>query len=129
MDSVLSMNLGKEEKGELFNTLVFVFDVSYLQMNTSVCVVTFRLRSVFMQHCFVFTQEEHPSPGMPYASTQRTAYLPDNKEGWEVLKLLEKAFKQKLIFTVGDSRVSGLSNVITWNDIHHKTSMHGGPER
>ncbi|XP_053519028.1 E3 ubiquitin-protein ligase DTX3L isoform X2 [Artibeus jamaicensis] len=73
--------------------------------------------------------EEHPNPGKPYAGTWRTAYLPDNKEGREVLKLLQKAFKQKLIFTVGESRVTGLSNVITWNDIHHKTSMSGGPER
>ena len=22
---------------------------------------------------------------------------------------------------------SGAQNVVTWNDIHHKTSMHGGP--
>ncbi|KAM5336103.1 E3 ubiquitin-protein ligase DTX3L [Glossophaga mutica] len=69
----------------------------------------------------------HPNPGRPYPATHRTAYLPDNKEGREVLKLLQKAFTQKLIFTVGDSRVTGLSDVITWNDIHHKTSVHGGP--
>ncbi|KAF6118367.1 deltex E3 ubiquitin ligase 3L [Phyllostomus discolor] len=72
--------------------------------------------------------EEHPNPGTPYSSTQRTAYLPDNKEGREVLELLQKAFKQKLIFTVGESRVTGLPSAITWNDIHHKTSMTGGPE-
>ncbi|XP_066204008.1 E3 ubiquitin-protein ligase DTX3L [Saccopteryx leptura] len=71
--------------------------------------------------------EEHPNPGTPYSGINRIAYLPDNKEGREVLKLLKKAFDQKLIFTVGDSRVSGLSNVITWNDIHHKTSQYGGP--
>lgn len=82
-----------------------------------------------MQHCFVFMQEEHPNPGVPYSATQRTAYLPDNKEGREVLELLQKAFEQKLIFTVGESRLTGRSNVITWNDIHHKTSMSGGPER
>ncbi|XP_070262421.1 E3 ubiquitin-protein ligase DTX3L isoform X2 [Myotis yumanensis] len=71
--------------------------------------------------------KEHPNPGMPYSGTQRTAFLPANKEGKEVLTLLQKAFNQKLIFTVGDSRVSGRSNVTTWNDIHHKTSMTGGP--
>ncbi|XP_019508261.1 PREDICTED: E3 ubiquitin-protein ligase DTX3L [Hipposideros armiger] len=71
---------------------------------------------------------EHPNPGRSYSGIQRTAYLPDNKEGLEVLRLLRRAFEQKLIFTVGDSRVSGASNVITWNDIHHKTSMAGGPE-
>ncbi|KAM8770642.1 E3 ubiquitin-protein ligase DTX3L [Rhynchonycteris naso] len=72
--------------------------------------------------------KEHPNPGKPYSGTHRTAFLPDNKEGREVLKLLQKAFEQRLIFTVGDSRVSGLSNVITWNDIHHKTSQYGGPQ-
>ncbi|EPQ03058.1 E3 ubiquitin-protein ligase DTX3L [Myotis brandtii] len=72
--------------------------------------------------------KEHPNPGMPYSGTQRTAFLPANEEGKEVLTLLQKAFAQKLIFTVGDSRVSGMSDVTTWNDIHHKTSMIGGPE-
>lgn len=72
--------------------------------------------------------DEHPNPGKPYRGTRRTAYLPDNKEGRKVLDLLHKAFKNRLIFTVGDSRVSGASDVITWNDIHHKTSTFGGPE-
>ncbi|XP_005386571.1 PREDICTED: E3 ubiquitin-protein ligase DTX3L [Chinchilla lanigera] len=71
--------------------------------------------------------KEHPNPGRHYPGTVRTAYLPDNKEGQEVLKLLEVAFKRKLIFTVGYSRVQGISDVITWNDIHHKTSLSGGP--
>ncbi|XP_047420440.1 E3 ubiquitin-protein ligase DTX3L [Sciurus carolinensis] len=72
--------------------------------------------------------EEHPNPGKPYHGIHRTAYLPNNKEGKEVLELLHKAFEQKLIFTVGYSRTSGKSDVITWNDIHHKTSQYGGPE-
>ncbi|ELV13647.1 E3 ubiquitin-protein ligase DTX3L [Tupaia chinensis] len=72
--------------------------------------------------------QEHPNPGKKYLGTHRTAYLPDNKEGREVLELLHRAFAQKLIFTVGDSRVSGMSDVITWNDIHHKTAIFGGPE-
>ncbi|XP_036299731.1 E3 ubiquitin-protein ligase DTX3L [Pipistrellus kuhlii] len=71
--------------------------------------------------------EEHPRPGMNYSGTHRTAFLPDNKEGKEVLTLLQRAFDQKLIFTVGDSRVTGATNVTTWNDIHHKTSKSGGP--
>ncbi|XP_008144893.2 E3 ubiquitin-protein ligase DTX3L isoform X1 [Eptesicus fuscus] len=71
--------------------------------------------------------KEHPRPGMPYSRTHRTAFLPANEEGKEVLTLLQKAFDQKLIFTVGDSRVTGASDVITWNDIHHKTSRSGGP--
>uniref|UniRef100_A0A663N9G2 E3 ubiquitin-protein ligase n=1 Tax=Athene cunicularia TaxID=194338 RepID=A0A663N9G2_ATHCN len=71
--------------------------------------------------------KSHPNPGKRYAATSRTAYLPDNKEGREVLSLLKKAFNQKLIFTVGRSRTTGAEGVITWNDIHHKTSMTGGP--
>ncbi|KAM7321975.1 hypothetical protein ACRRTK_018816 [Alexandromys fortis] len=70
---------------------------------------------------------EHPNPGKPYSGTQRTAYLPDNQEGRHVLGLLREAFNNRLIFTVGDSRVSGMSDVVTWNDIHHKTSTFGGP--
>ncbi|NXG68998.1 DTX3L ligase, partial [Baryphthengus martii] len=71
--------------------------------------------------------KNHPNPGKPYSATSRTAYLPDNKEGQEILQLLQRAFNQKLIFTVGQSRTTGAQDVITWNDIHHKTSMYGGP--
>ncbi|XP_028608129.1 E3 ubiquitin-protein ligase DTX3L [Grammomys surdaster] len=70
---------------------------------------------------------EHPNPGKSYYGTRRVAYLPDNTEGRKVLDLLREAFKHKLTFTVGDSRVLGISDVITWNDIHHKTAKFGGP--
>ncbi|XP_014685043.2 E3 ubiquitin-protein ligase DTX3L isoform X2 [Equus asinus] len=73
-------------------------------------------------------QKQHPNPGRRYLGIHRTAYLPNNKEGNEVLRLLRRAFDQKLIFTVGDSRVTGALDVITWNDIHHKTSQYGGPD-
>ena len=73
--------------------------------------------------------KEHPNPGKRFSGIRRIAYLPDNKEGNEVLGLLRRAFKQKLIFTVGESRQTGASDVITWNDIHHKTSWCGGPHR
>ncbi|XP_036599389.1 E3 ubiquitin-protein ligase DTX3L-like [Trichosurus vulpecula] len=72
--------------------------------------------------------EDHPNPGKYYSGTKRTAYLPDNEEGRQVLNLLKRAFKQKLIFTIGQSRTSGVTDVITWNDIHHKTKIYGGPE-
>ncbi|KAF4093757.1 hypothetical protein AMELA_G00005560 [Ameiurus melas] len=71
---------------------------------------------------------EHPNPGKSYHGTHRTAYLPDNDEGNHVLKLLRRAFDQKLIFTVGISRTTGADDAVTWNDIHHKTTTHGGPE-
>nr|XP_020474913.1 probable E3 ubiquitin-protein ligase DTX3 [Monopterus albus] len=71
---------------------------------------------------------EHPNPGVRYSGTSRTAFLPACEEGEKVLRLLRKAFDRRLIFTIGRSVTTGLNNVITWNDIHHKTSMTGGPQ-
>ncbi|XP_040009277.1 probable E3 ubiquitin-protein ligase DTX3 [Xiphias gladius] len=71
---------------------------------------------------------EHPNPGMRYGSTSRTAFLPACEEGEKVLKLLRKAFDRRLTFTIGQSATTGLNNVITWNDIHHKTNVGGGPQ-
>jgi deltex-like protein len=70
-------------------------------------------------------QEEHPNPGKPFQGARRTGYLPDNPEGHEVRKLLERAFNARLIFTVGRSVTSGQDNVVVWNDIHHKTKPSG----
>ncbi|KAM5151897.1 uncharacterized protein ACMZJ9_010181 [Mantella aurantiaca] len=72
--------------------------------------------------------ENHPHPGRCFSGTMRTAYLPDNHEGRDILRLLKKAFEQRLIFTVGESRTSGATDTVTWNDIHHKTNQHGGPQ-
>ncbi|KAL9974242.1 hypothetical protein ACROYT_G011257 [Oculina patagonica] len=73
--------------------------------------------------------QEHPNPGRWYEGTSRTAYLPDNREGNEVLQLLRRAFDARLVFTVGTSVTTGRQNQVTWNDIHHKTNMSGGPQR
>ena len=75
----------------------------------------------------VHLQEEHPSPGERYEGAARTAFLPDSQEGRKVLELLKRAFDQRLVFTVGRSSTSGRNNMVTWNDIHHKTSTNGGP--
>ncbi|KAJ8317355.1 hypothetical protein KUTeg_005259 [Tegillarca granosa] len=74
-------------------------------------------------------KNDHPYPGQPYKGLHRQAFLPINKEGKEVLRMLKIAFQQGLTFTVGTSRTSGEENVLTWNDIHHKTRREGGPER
>lgn len=71
--------------------------------------------------------KNHPHPGQRFGGTTRQAYLPDTREGREVLQLLRRAFDARLVFTVGTSNTTGRSNQITWNDIHHKTSMGGGP--
>ena len=70
---------------------------------------------------------EHSNPGRYYDGTSRTAYLPDNREGREVLQLLRRAFDARVAFTIGTSNTTGLSNQMIWNDIHHKTNISGGP--
>ncbi len=69
----------------------------------------------------------HPHPGKMFHGAYRVAYLPDNFEGREVLQLLKRAFDARLIFTVGTSVTSGQTDVVTWNDVHHKTNTYGGP--
>ena len=69
---------------------------------------------------------EHPNPGVRYHGVIRTAYLPDNKDGKDLVHLLRKAFDARLVFTVGKSVTTGADNVVTWNDIHHKTNKYGG---
>ncbi|XP_047474356.1 probable E3 ubiquitin-protein ligase DTX2 isoform X3 [Penaeus chinensis] len=78
---------------------------------------------------------EHPIPGHPYRAHAfpRRAFLPDNERGNKILQLLEVAWQRRLIFTVGTSITSGQENVITWNEIHHKTEWenyhgHGYPD-
>ncbi|XP_069107171.1 uncharacterized protein [Argopecten irradians] len=73
--------------------------------------------------------ERHPNPGVRYKGLHRSAFLPDNPDGNRILALLMKAFDKKLIFTVGTSITTGRENVTTWNDIHHKTNITGGPQR
>ena len=80
---------------------------------------------LIFEFCYLL-QKEHPNPGQPYSGTRRQAFLPDCEEGRKVYRLLRVAFDNRLIFTVGRSRTTGAENVVTWNDIHHKTSIEGG---
>ncbi|XP_033727280.1 protein deltex-like [Pecten maximus] len=73
--------------------------------------------------------DRHPNPGTSYKGLHRSAFLPDNPDGNRILAMLLKAFAKKLIFTVGTSITTGRDNVTTWNDIHHKTNIKGGPQR
>ena len=74
-------------------------------------------------------KDEHPNPDTPYEGIQRSGYVPNNEKGRLVAKLLNVAFSRRLVFTIGRSRTTGKDGVITWNDIHHKTRMYGGPEK
>jgi deltex-like protein len=40
--------------------------------------------------------------------------------------MLRIAFERRLIFTVGTSVTTGRSNVVVWNNVHHKTNTSGG---
>lgn len=51
----------------------------------------------------------------------------------QVLRLLKEAWRRRLVFTIGTSVTSGMPDVVTWNEIHHKTewkniSGHGYPD-
>ncbi|XP_074105862.1 deltex E3 ubiquitin ligase [Cotesia typhae] len=79
---------------------------------------------------------EHPNPGQAFYAVgfPRVCYIPDNELGRRVLALLKIAFERRLIFTVGRSVTTGREDVVTWNEIHHKTELgpstsgHGYPD-
>ena len=64
--------------------------------------------------------------GKSFSGTSRTCFLPNIKEGREVLALLKIAFDRKLTFVVGTSVTTGQKNTVVWNGIHHKTNLTGG---
>lgn len=68
--------------------------------------------------------DHHPNPGQTFRGVRTLAYLPDNKEGRKVLRLLDKAFNQRQVFTVATN--SSGDDVVTWADIPHKTQPDGG---
>ena len=67
--------------------------------------------------------DRHPDPGEKYTGTTRIAYLPDVPEGYKILKLITKAFEQNLLFTIGSSLTNGSTNIVTFGNIHLKTSQ------
>jgi deltex-like protein len=77
-------------------------------------------------------KEYHEEPGTIHGGADRIAYLPDNREGNQLLKRLKYAFSCGLTFTVGTSLTTGMPNSVTWSSIHHKTSLsqgvHGYPD-
>ena len=61
-----------------------------------------------------------------YRGTNRLAFIPATKEGINICILLKIAFDRRLTFTIGTSLTTGMTNVVIWNSIHHKTSICGG---
>ncbi|XP_034415517.1 E3 ubiquitin-protein ligase DTX3L isoform X2 [Cyclopterus lumpus] len=68
--------------------------------------------------------EKHPHPCQPYAGLRLCAYLPDNRDGRSVLKLLEKAFNEQLLFTVTTNKDG--EDMVTTASIPLKTQADGG---
>ncbi|XP_078668871.1 E3 ubiquitin-protein ligase TRIM71-like [Branchiostoma floridae x Branchiostoma belcheri] len=70
---------------------------------------------------------EHPNPGRPYKGNSWKAYLPNNKEGRDLVQLLKRAFDKRLVFTIRTCLITtGATDTVIWNDIQHKTSILGG---
>ncbi|KAG7366633.1 WWE domain containing protein [Nitzschia inconspicua] len=68
----------------------------------------------------------HPAPYLPFSGDSRTAYIPNNMEGRDLLSRIQYAFMHGLCFMVGTSLTTGNQNTVTWASIHHKTSCYGG---
>lgn len=61
----------------------------------------------------------------PLYRLTRGAFLPNNEEGRNILKLLRIAWDRRIVFTIDTSHTTGRENTLVWN-IHHKTSQTGG---
>ncbi|KAJ8376938.1 hypothetical protein SKAU_G00075180 [Synaphobranchus kaupii] len=59
--------------------------------------------------------EAHPNPGKPFTGVKTTAYFPKRDQG--VLKLLQRAFEQKLLFTVAATNEA--ADRVVFTDIPH----------
>ncbi|XP_038019118.1 uncharacterized protein LOC119712208 isoform X2 [Motacilla alba alba] len=67
-----------------------------------------------------------PHPGYPYKGGNFCAFLPGNKEGVKIAKLLKQAFQCGLTFQI---KSSNGEERVTWGPIPHKTSWDGGKAR
>jgi len=57
-----------------------------------------------------------------------TAFFPLTSEGSNVVDLLQKAFDDRQVFAMALTS-DGKAEEITWNGIHHKTNIYGGPKK
>ncbi|EJK58624.1 hypothetical protein THAOC_21237 [Thalassiosira oceanica] len=68
----------------------------------------------------------HDNPGRRQPGKSAAAYLPNCREGNDVLRRLKYAFLRGLTFTVGTSMTTGARDQCTWASVHHKTAQQGG---
>ncbi|XP_056306601.1 E3 ubiquitin-protein ligase DTX3L1 isoform X1 [Danio aesculapii] len=69
--------------------------------------------------------DRHPHPGHSFRGSDTVVYLPQNSSGTKTLRLLEKAFQHKLLFTVAAD--GNGEYIVTSADIPLKTCDSGGP--
>ena len=69
----------------------------------------------------------HPSPGKRYTGTRRTAFYPNNPSGRHAVAMITKAFNHGMLFVIGTSVTTGVTNTVIFGGIHLKTSCRGGP--
>ena len=73
-------------------------------------------------------KQYHPNPGQYYHSSGRSAVLPNDLQGLEILVRLMYSFHCGLSFTVGTSQTTGKTNSVLWSAaVPHKSSLQGGP--
>ncbi|XP_053351288.1 E3 ubiquitin-protein ligase DTX3L1 [Clarias gariepinus] len=68
--------------------------------------------------------ENHPNPGQKYYGLKTEAFVPHNHKGIKVYRLLDKAFRHKLLFKVATT--SSGEERVTFTDIPLKTKVEGG---
>ncbi|KAJ8376957.1 hypothetical protein SKAU_G00075370 [Synaphobranchus kaupii] len=100
-----------------------------------------RRQDCFGKECFCITynissgiqKEAHPNPGKPFTGIQTEAWLPNpcnweskTYEGQEVLRLLQRAFEQKLVFTVSFkyTATGGAADRVVFTDIPHARNLY-----
>ncbi|XP_061095187.1 E3 ubiquitin-protein ligase DTX3L-like [Conger conger] len=97
-----------------------------------------RLKDIQGKECIFITYnipsgiqtEAHPNPGKPFTGLQAESWLPNEQwvysgvclRGQKVLKLLKRAFEQKLIFTV--AATPGAPDRVVFTDIPHARNFY-----
>lgn len=123
---IYGIKIGNQPPGEM---KYYIFHRPLPGFNCDTICIVYTFRSGYQT-------EEHPHPGQPYSASTfpRECYLPNNDKGRLILSLLCIAWKRRLTFTIGTSVTTGATNVVTWNEIHHKTEFganyygHGYPD-
>lgn len=73
-------------------------------------------------------KDSQPNPGQKYSGVSYTAFFPLSTEGSSIVDLLQRAFDNRQVFGLAPTS-DHKTEEITWNGIHHKTNIYGGPKK